>query len=86
MARWPTVAQKRLDLDANHVHVGGSGLILNEETYAPFCCPMDEAGQCFWGAALVRPHSSLAYRPPEPAAIVPPPNPARNMAAKPTMH
>lgn len=29
-----------------------------------------------------RPHSSLGYKPPAPAAIVPP----SNMAAKPTMH
>lgn len=34
----------------------------------------------------VRPHSSLGYRAPAPAAIVPPPNPSLDMAAKPTMH
>jgi transposase InsO family protein len=34
----------------------------------------------------VRPHSSLGYRPPAPAAIMPPPNSPPAMAEKPTMH
>ncbi|SEG63429.1 integrase core domain-containing protein, partial [Bosea lathyri] len=34
----------------------------------------------------VRPHSSLGYRAPAPTAIVQPPNPSPDMAAKPTMH
>jgi len=33
----------------------------------------------------LRPHSSLGYRPPAPAAIVPPPNQSPDIAAKPTM-